>query len=649
MAKPKLPPVDVVDFETKPILPAPQYPPKPVGVSIQLLGERKPKYYAWGHPTENNCTFEDGRRALMQVYERGHGILCHHAKFDLNVAATHMDLPVPSWERIHDTVFLAFLNDPYSKNLKLKELAQDLLGMEPEERDAIRDWAIAQKLMPKSRKEAGEFIHLAPGKMVGTYANGDIIRTRKLFELLWPIVVGARGMGASYDRERRLLPVLMANEKDGVPTDLALLRSDAKKYGSAADAEKFGTPEMFSGGAMDQCDELLRKQLKTPGLNVDSDTDLAAALIKSKKAREENFFTTPGGKISTAKDSILNAVSDQKVLGLLQYRSKLSTAKNTFLLPWLRESELAGGRVRPSWNQVRQHGAGGDAGAKTGRLSASRFMNVPKPFLEKAGKFAHPAWSGLPVLPEVRKYLLPERGHLWGKRDYMQQEIRMLGHFEDGPLLSAYADDPYMDAHDVATAMMKEEHGIDTNRDQMKTIGFALIYGMGLGALAERLGVDTLTAKRLKAAYLSLFPGLKDLIADLTGIGKAGMSMRTWGGREYFVEPAGFSEKFGRMMSYEYKLINFLIQGSSADCTKEAIIRYDQARRDGIFKVTVHDELNISAPKSAIKREMLLLREVMASVEVDVLMLSDGSIGPNWGALEKLKEPKLTTRPLVAA
>lgn len=636
MSKRKLPEVTTVDFETKPIEAAPDYPPVPVGVSIWLPGDRKGKYYAWGHPTENNCTKGDAQRALANVWKSRTGILCHHAKFDLCVAAEHMGLPFPGWERVHDTVFLLFLRDPYSKSLKLKEAAHEILGMAPEEQDAIREWAIAAKLMPKSRKEAGEFISQAPGGLVGKYANGDTERTRKLFAKCWPEVMD-RGMSVAYDRERRLLPVLMENERDGVRTNLESLLADAKRFGSVADAEKFGTREMFEGGASDQCDALIRRLLKKPSLNVDSDTELAQALMSSGKAKEEDFFLTAKGRISTAKDSILNAVHDPKVLSLLQYRARLSTAKNTFLLPWLRESIAAKGRVRPSWNQVRGVFGGTDAGAKTGRLSASRFMNVPKPFLE-GKKFTHPEWSKLPHLPEVRRYLLPEKGHVWGKRDYMQQELRVLGHFEDGVLLQAYADDPTLDVHSLAVELMKT-FGIVTTRDAMKTIGFALLYGMGLGELAIRLGVSIGEAKQLKKAYLSMFPGLKNLDDELKALGRAGLSMQTWGGREYYVEPPAWSDKFNRMQSFEYKLLNFLIQGSSADCTKEAVIRYHDEKKDGLFRVTVHDELNISAPVKAIKQEMLLLRRVMASVEFDVCMLSDGATGPNWGELTKLKEP----------
>jgi len=54
--------------------------------------------------------------------------------------------------------------------------------------------------------------------------------------------------------------------------------------------------------------------------------------------------------------------------------------------------------------------------------------------------------------------------------------------------------------------------------------------------------------------------------------------------------------------------------------------------------VTVYDEINISAPKSAIKSEMKILKDCMEGVELDVPMLSDGKTGESWGNLTKYKE-----------
>lgn len=633
----------VVDFETKPVggFRPDDYPPKPVGVSVWRPGEKAPKYWAFGHPTENNCTEQQARAAVADVWKSDKPVLCHHGKFDHDVAETHWGLPLLPWQRQHDTVFLLALDDPYAPDLKLKSAAHRLLGMPPEEKDAIREWAIGQKLMPKNKKEASEFIHLAPGGLVGKYANGDTLRTGKLFKLKHQQII-KDGMGEAYDRERRLMPVLLENERRGVRADLGLLRLEAKKFGGSGDAKKYGDLGDLSGGAGDIVDNWIRKALKAKDLNVDSDADLAEALIRAGKADEGLFLSTPTGLMSTAKDSLIGAVTDQRVLGALQYRSKLATAKGTFLLPWLREAEHTGGIVHPSWNQVRQHGAHGEAGAKTGRLSASRFMNVPKPYLEKAGKYEHPKFiAGLPELPRVRLYLLPDRGCVWGKRDYAQQELRVLAHYESGVLMARYNSEPKLDVHQLAAEMVCEMLGMPLTpdmRDKMKTIGFGLLYGMGLGALAERMEVDVRTAKRLQGAYLSIFPGLEDLQDDLKARGKAGVPLRTWGGRLYYAETPKFVKKWGRVASFEYRLLNYLIQGSSADCTKEALIRYHGAKREGRFLVTVHDEINICAPKGAMKREMSILRECMVSVEFDVPMLSDGSVGRSWGELEKLKD-----------
>ena len=104
----------------------------------------------------------------------------------------------------------------------------------------------------------------------------------------------------------------------------------------------------------------------------------------------------------------------------------------------------------------------------------------------------------------------------------------------------------------------------------------------------------------------------------------------------YYTEPPKVINK--RLCSFEYKLLNYLIQGSAADCTKEAVIRYHDVKRDGRFLVTVYDEITNSAPKKAYKQEMQLMREVMGSIEFDIPMISDGKTGKSWGDLEKFVE-----------
>lgn len=628
----------VVDFETEPIEERPHYPPKPVGVSIRLPSDKVGKYYAFGHPTGNNCSEKDALRAYKAAMTEAKqiGILCHHGKFDLDVGETWSGMPIPPWHLCHDTLFLLFLNDPYSPDLALKPAAERLLGIKPSESDALREWAIKNKLMKPNAKEYGHLICKMPGDLVGKYANGDTLRVRKIFDKVYPLVIAA-GMGEAYDRERRLMPILLKNEREGIYANKKLLASEDVKY----------TKAMADSVAW------VGKALKAPGLNLDSPRDVLAALIAADKVDEEKLHITEGGQYSASKDSLLAAVKDRKLLSVMQYQSKLATALNTFIKPWRRQAEATGATVHPSWNQVRTQGSGGsDTGAKTGRLSAARFLNAPKPYKEEEGKYEHPRFKGLdlPELPIVRKLLVPDPGQIWLRRDYSQQELRVLGHFEDGSLLDSFIDDFHgnqtFDVHQMAGDLLIERFGLfnddrATARKACKTIGFGLIYGMGKQALAERLGVSVQDSVVIISAYLELFPGLGELKGDLTALGRRGEFITTWGGRRYFTEPPKFIAKRGRECTFEYKLLNFLIQGSSADCSKEAAIRYDSAKKHGRFLVLVHDEDNISVPKAHLKSEAQLLREVMASIDFDVPMLSGAECGPSWGDLKAMKEGRL--------
>ena len=620
----------VIDFETEEILDRPNYPPKPVGVSILMPGEKKPKYWAFGHPTENNCTEAQAKRAYGQAYQAGKqvGMLCHHGKFDHDVAETHWGFELLPWELMHETMFLLFLNDPYSPDLQLKPASERLLSMPPDESDALRDWCIANKLIPKNAKEYGHLISKIPGALVGTYACGDVTRTVKLFDKLWTRIQ-ERGMLPAYEREQQLMPVLLRNEREGIYADKKLLAADEVKYSAA-----MGVAETW-----------VRKRLKDRELNLDAPAKVLDAMLRCRVVDEKALLRTPGGSYSASKDSLLGAVTDKKLLQVLQYQSKLSTALKTFIRPWSRQATETGGTVHPSWNQVRTQGTGGDdAGAKTGRLSAARFLNAPKRF-EESDKFIHPRFAGIvvPELPMVRSYLQPDPGQIWLKRDYAAQELRVLAHFEDGVLLQSYLDNPSMDIHQMAGDLLIGQFGLFDGdrkkaRSAAKTIGFGLLYGMGLAKLADKLGVEVQDAKIIKAAYLQIFPGLESLQAELNALGRGGDFMRTWGGRQYYAEEPKFIPARGRVCTFEYRLMNYLIQGSAADCTKLAVIRYDEARKFGRFLIAIHDEINLSCLAKHAKSEMALLREVMASIEFDVPMLSDGAVGKAWGSLESFKE-----------
>ncbi|TXH51681.1 MAG: hypothetical protein E6Q97_18005 [Desulfurellales bacterium] len=180
-----------LDFETHAIENRPLYPPIPVGLSIHPEGEPG-HYYAFGHPTGNNSD-QDTPRLMVEMYLTDpdfadYEFVFHNAPFDCSSIEERWGIPVP-WGRVHDTMLMAFLDNPHGE-LSLKPLAELHLGEPPSERDAVRDWLAARG---HGGKNWGAYISKAPGDLVGTYAIGDTKRTLELYRF-YETKLKARGM-----------------------------------------------------------------------------------------------------------------------------------------------------------------------------------------------------------------------------------------------------------------------------------------------------------------------------------------------------------------------------------------------------------------------------------------------------------------------
>ena len=140
-------------------------------------------------------------------------------------------------------------------------------------------------------------------------------------------------------------------------------------------------------------------------------------------------------------------------------------------------------------------------------------------------------------------------------------------------------------------------------------------------------------AKTFFIAYDEALPEFKQLSKDLETQVKSGTLLRTWGGRLYDVEPA--KHIHGEYREFYYKLVNVLIQGSSSDMTKEAMVRYyKHPDRKGRLVMQVHDELVVSVNEKYRDQEMELLRWAMNEIPGwDVPIRSSGEWGPNYGTL----------------
>jgi DNA polymerase I-like protein with 3'-5' exonuclease and polymerase domains len=138
----------------------------------------------------------------------------------------------------------------------------------------------------------------------------------------------------------------------------------------------------------------------------------------------------------------------------------------------------------------------------------------------------------------------------------------------------------------------------------------------------------------VKAEYFRALPGLLELGYEVRkrSLGPDN-GVHTIGGRLMLMEPARIDPKTGRSVSYEYKMLNKLIQGSAADMTKKAILDFCEAGTAASLLVTVYDEIDISAPPET--DYISVLNEKMCNAfTLDVPMRADMSVGASWGTLE---------------
>lgn len=581
----------VLDIESHPFSDGGPAIPEPVGMAIKD-GSRK-AYLAWGHPTGNNITKEKVREYLLSIWDKE--ILTHNGCiFDIIDLGHHFNLPPRDPLLTHDTLFMAYLHNPHARSVGLKELADDWLGMPPDEQAEMNAWIMANTDC-RSKKNTGAHIWEVPAEIAGKYAVGDVERTEALAEYLWHVT---ESMPVAYNRERMLAPILADIQVRGVRCDLDRLKADYQKA-------------VFKHHRLTN---MIREHLRQgPDFNPGSDAELGAAL---SALGYEGFLTTPTGKLSMSKPSLEKVLqSDPVLLSMLRSRSTYDTLTGTFMEPWIRYAESNGGRIHASYNQVRNPDG---YGTRTGRLSSSRpnFQNVPKDLgLDHYGD----------PYPVMRSYLLPEVGQVWVCGDFKNQEPRLTAHYENGALMRAFIENPELDPYIFvrdACSLAKDKHG----RHEAKQILLGLIYAMGIDALAARLGCSREYASMLRNIIKAALPDVVELDRDCKDRFIKGLPIRTLGGREYYCEPPSNGRR------WEYKALNTLIQGSAADQNKEAMI-YMHPRivgLDGRLLGTVHDEISASCYERDVQRVEEIMQEAANHLPCDVPMIMDIAYGANW-------------------
>ena len=365
-------------------------------------------------------------------------------------------------------------------------------------------------------------------------------------------------------------------------------------------------------------------------INLDSADELVEALL-----RADALIAPPGknknGSWKTDKETLHpDQFRRPELASVLGYYNRLSTCLGTFMVPWLMQAEKWNGRISCQWNQTRSASDKG-GGMRTGRIGTANhnLLNISKDFEGRDDGYKHPSFlEAFPSLPLCRSYILPDPGSVFLHRDFDGQELRLFAHFEQGDLLSKYIADPSIDVHGYIKEQVDRLVGRSIERTKIKNITFGRLYGAGLPRVQGLMRCGKAEAQQLITAHNGALPGRVMLNEEIVRLAKRGDKIRTWGGRLYGMPPSEDGDK-------SYVLLNYLVQGSAADYTKETLCDwyYNYRRVGQRLLTTVYDEINISAPAADAQFAMLDLRDCMNKDRCRTPMLSKGKMGPSWGEL----------------
>jgi DNA polymerase I-like protein with 3'-5' exonuclease and polymerase domains len=564
-----------------------------IGFAVAVEGWQG--YFPFGHFGGGNMIPEQVKNYMKQVCALPCRKIFHNAQYDVGWLEAE---GIKVNGEIVDTMVAAAIIDENRFSYSLNALSVDYLGEIKAETD-LKEAAAAHGVDPKAE------MWKLPAEHVGFYAEQDA----RLTLLLWQRFkqeIAQQSLTTVWELESKLLPILIKMRQRGVRVEVERAESLRK--------------EMLS-----QEKKVLQEIKKVSGQEVDiwNARKIGSAFDKLKIDYPRTAKT---GEPSFTHNWLVN--SSHKLAKLILQGRELNKFHGTFLTSIMKYQVK--GRIHGEIMQLKsEHG-----GTVSGRLSMSN------PNLQQV-----PA-RNKDFGPKIRSLFLPEEDHQWGSFDYSQQEPRMTVHYAasigEGYEGSQELIESYKNAQADFHQTVADLVGIE--RTQAKTIGLGLMYGMGKNKLAVSLGVTKEEADVLISKYNRKVPFVKQLsdkcmyTAQERGVirTKKGRKCRfdMWETKDFGLHVAEKEEnaiaKYGKeniKRAYTYKALNRLIQGSSADQTKQAML--DCYEAGYLPMLQIHDELCFNVKDEKQAKEIKKIME--QTIEFKVPFIVDYGLGRSWG------------------
>ena len=574
---------------------------KLVGISIATDSGYN-EYFPIGHEGGGNLNNDQVVDFIDKLLKLKKKLVFANALYDMEWLNSHDSrLAFTKHHSIYDIQAIEHLLDENKLKYSLESLSQYYLKKSKYE--AELEQAIQFNFGKKAKVK--ENLWKLHANSVREYAKEDALLTLQIFQKQLPRIK-TEDVEDIVNFEMRLIPCLFEIRKRGVRIDL---KKAEKLY---YDLEKKQL--------------MLQEQLNKAGghgVNIWANASLKQAYDKNQI--KYNF--TEKGTASFTQDW-LEQQNDGISKTILDIR-KLDKIRNTFIKNMILDKAI-GGRIHCQFNSM---------GTVTGRFSSSN------PNLQQV-----PARD--PELgPLIRSLFIPEENQDWYCADYSQQEPRVLVHYaviknmeSAKKVQEEFLNNDQTDFHDMVAKMASIE------RKQAKTINLGLFYGMGNKKLARELGLDDDSAYELFNKYHTKVPFVKELSKQVAHVASTRGYIKTLLGRKRRFDKWEPKDSFGNTAyskaeamerypdnelkrAYTHTALNALIQGSSADITKAAMLKiYESGITDEIdIKLTIHDELDFSVDKSKQKCFEEAIHIMKNCVDIKVPLKIDVEKGDSWG------------------
>jgi DNA polymerase-1 len=218
---------------------------------------------------------------------------------------------------------------------------------------------------------------------------------------------------------------------------------------------------------------------------------------------------------------------------------------------------------------------------------------------------------------KIRDLFIAEKNCALISIDYSSIEYRLATYFSgDTKLIQMYQKNPDVDFHQITADTL----GVD--RDVGKTIGFGILYGMGVNSLSMALSLTRDRAIQLRNKFFDTRPAFRNLISMIgEGVKRNG----------------GVRNPFGRWCpvprDLDYKGLNALVQGSAGDLMRYALVALDEAKLPIKLVSTIHDETLSESTIEMLLDNVAAIKKVMCGCPMFPTMpiTCDQEVGFSWG------------------